>query len=64
MLLIAIPVLYYRLINPNGDVLLEAKKFMIRPNQLIAAPALHGMLLTVTAEKVITLIKKHIKEEV
>ena len=64
LLLIAIPVLYYRLINPNGEVLLETRKFMVRPNQLLAAPALHGMLLTVTVETIVTLIKKHIKEEV
>lgn len=58
LLLIAIPVLYYRLINPNGEVLLETRKFMIRPNQLLAAPALHGMLLTVTAETIVALLQR------
>ncbi len=58
ILLICIPVLYYRLINPDGAVLLETRKYLIRPNQLLAAPALQGLLLALTIETTVMRIKK------
>lgn len=60
VLLIIVPNLYYRFLNPDGVLLLNERKFLVRPNQLLAAPALQAMMLLIAVQ---TLFGRFVKKK-
>ncbi len=57
LLLIAIPVLYYKFANPEYLLLLGLDRLKLSPNELISAPVLHSMLLLILLETISLKIK-------
>ncbi|HBL40516.1 MAG TPA: hypothetical protein DDY98_02675 [Ruminococcaceae bacterium] len=58
VLLLAVPPLYYSILNPSGAKLIGFGKYLIRPNQITSAFAVQGLLAVLALDTLFEVAKK------